>query len=84
MISLMTLNNGSSSMFSAAADNYQYIGGISAVEVIRKIFTVGYSGIIVLFFCCAVALIFFAALELWHGINPNAVLPLRDAVQFCP
>ena len=48
------------------------------MEVIRKIFTVGYSGIIVLFVCCAVALIFFAALELWHGINPNAVLPLRD------
>jgi len=48
------------------------------VEVIRKIFTVGYSGIIVLFVCGAGALIFFAALELWHGINPNAVLPLRD------
>ena len=48
------------------------------MEVIRKIFTVGYSGIIVLFVCCAVALISFVALELWHGINPGAVLPLRD------
>jgi len=48
------------------------------LKVIQKIFAVGYSGIIFLFICCAVALIFFAVLELWHGINPSEVLPLRE------
>ena len=47
------------------------------MKVIRKIFAVGYSGIIFLFICCALSLIFFASLELWHGINPSAALPLR-------
>lgn len=48
------------------------------MKVIQKIFAAGYSGIIFLFVCCAVALIFFAVLELWHGINPSEVLPLRE------
>ncbi len=48
------------------------------MKVIRKIFAVGYSGIIFLFICCALSLIFFASLELWHGINPSAALPLRE------
>lgn len=48
------------------------------MRVIRKIFTVGYSGIIFLFICCALSLIFFALLELWRGINPSEVLPLRE------
>ena len=48
------------------------------LKIIRKIFAVGYSGIIVLFILCALSLIFFAALELWHGVNPSATLPLRD------
>ena len=48
------------------------------MRVIRKLFTVGYSGIIFLFICCALSLIFFASLELWHGINPSAALPLRE------
>jgi hypothetical protein len=48
------------------------------LRIIRKIFAVGYSGIIFLFICCALSLIFFASLELWHGINPGVALPLRD------
>jgi hypothetical protein len=48
------------------------------LKVIRKVFAVGYSGIIFLFICCALSLIFFAALELWHGINPSGALPLRE------
>lgn len=48
------------------------------VKMIRKAFLVGYSFIILLFFCCALALIFFAALELWKGINPGGELPLRE------
>ena len=52
------------------------------MKIIHKIFAVGYSGIIVLFVVCAAALILFATLELWHGINPYAVLPVRDRFNF--
>ena len=48
------------------------------MQIIKKLFEFSYSAIIVLFICCAFALIFFAALELWHGLNPSAVLTLRD------
>jgi hypothetical protein len=37
---------------------------------LRKIFLVGYGGIIILFIGCALSLILFAGLELWRGINP--------------
>jgi len=47
------------------------------MEIIRKLFAVSYSAIIILFGCCGLALIVFAALELWHGLNPSEVLPLR-------
>ena len=47
------------------------------MQIIRKLFAVGYSIIIFLFICCGLALVFFAALELWHGLNPNEPLPLR-------
>jgi len=45
---------------------------------IRKVFAVGYVGTIVLFVCCGLALIVFAAMELWHGVNPAEALPLRS------
>lgn len=47
------------------------------MPIIRKLFAVSYSAIILLFVCCGLALILFAALELWHGVNPSASLPLR-------
>jgi hypothetical protein len=47
------------------------------VKTIRRVFAVGYSVITVLFAGCAVALIVFAASELWRGINPQGDLPLR-------
>jgi hypothetical protein len=47
------------------------------VQIIQKLFAVGYSVVIFLFICCGLALIFFAALELWHGLNPTELLPLR-------
>lgn len=47
------------------------------MQIIRKLFAVSYSSIIFLFICCGLALIVFAALELWHGLNPSAPLPLR-------
>ncbi|MET0647111.1 MAG: hypothetical protein ABW208_10860, partial [Pyrinomonadaceae bacterium] len=46
--------------------------------MIEKIFAVGYVGAVVLFVCCGLALIVFAAMELWHGVNPAAALPLRE------
>ena len=48
------------------------------LKVIQKIFVVGYAGIIVLFICCALALVVFAAMELWHGVNPGQALELRQ------
>jgi hypothetical protein len=48
------------------------------LKVIEKIFAVGYVGTVVLFVCCGLALIVFAAMELWHGVNPVAALPLRE------
>ena len=48
------------------------------LKIIQKIFIVGYGGIIVLFVCCALALIVFAALELWHGVNPWQAMELRE------
>lgn len=47
------------------------------MKIIQKVFTVGYAAIILLFVCCALSLIFFAALELWHGLNPAEASPLR-------
>ena len=48
-----------------------------ALQIIKKLFALSYSLIIFLFFCCGLALTFFAALELWHGLNPSEALPLR-------
>jgi hypothetical protein len=48
-----------------------------ALQIIRKLFAVSYSIIIFLFICCGLALIFFAALELWRGLNPSESLALR-------
>jgi hypothetical protein len=47
------------------------------LKVIRTVFRFGYTGIIVLFAGCALVLIVFAALELWHGINPAGTLPMQ-------
>lgn len=46
--------------------------------MIRKIFAVGYSTITILFVCCAIALIIFGVIELWHGINPTADASIRE------
>ena len=48
------------------------------MRVTQKVFAVGYVGTVILFVCCGLALIVFAALELWHGVNPVAALPLRE------
>lgn len=48
------------------------------MKIIRKVLAVGYYCVIVLFIGCAFSLIFFAVLEMWHGINPGETLPLRE------
>jgi hypothetical protein len=47
-------------------------------KIIRNVFVFGYVIIIFLLICCALALIFFAIAELWHGINPAAALDVRE------
>ena len=47
------------------------------LNLIQKVFVAGYAGTIFLFICCALALIVFAALELWHGVNPWVAVELR-------
>jgi uncharacterized membrane protein YqjE len=48
------------------------------LKVTQKVFAVGYLATVALFVCCGLALIVFAALELWHGVNPAAGLQLRE------
>ena len=48
------------------------------LKLTRIVFAIGYVSIIVLFTCCAFALIVYAAFELWHGVNPGVALPLRE------
>lgn len=53
-------------------------GGSNALRVTRKIFAAGYLSTVVMFVCCGLALLVFAALELWRGVDPSAALPLRE------
>ncbi len=52
------------------------------MQILKKLFAISYAAIILLFICCGLALIFFAALELWHGLNPSEALPLRSRFNF--
>lgn len=47
------------------------------MKSVRTVFVVGYWVIVVLFIVCALALISFATIELWHGISPAGSLELR-------
>ncbi len=42
------------------------------MEIVRKLFAAGYTAIAALFFLCALALLAFAGLELWRGVDPSA------------
>jgi hypothetical protein len=39
------------------------------VRIVRLLFAAGYSAIALLFYACGIALIVFAVLELWQGVN---------------
>jgi hypothetical protein len=60
----------------SAYHGYSNHGLRLVIDMIQKLFTVGYAIITVLFVCCAVTLITFAALELVRGINPRTILPV--------
>jgi hypothetical protein len=48
------------------------------MKVAARLFTVGYGAVSVFFWIAAVALVVFATMELWHGIDPSASLNLRE------
>jgi hypothetical protein len=48
------------------------------VKLFRYVFVVGHSVIILLFIVCAVALISFAVLELWQGVNPAGSIAVPE------
>jgi len=48
------------------------------LKLVRLLFNLGYAGIVLLFFCSGLGLSFFAAVELWRGINPLDGLPVRE------
>lgn len=47
------------------------------MRIVRQTFVLGYILIALLFFCCAASLLTFAAVELWHAVNPGGTLSLR-------
>ena len=48
------------------------------MKAIRLAFSVAYSIVAVLFFCCGVALVVFAAVELWGALALEAAMSLQD------
>jgi hypothetical protein len=46
------------------------------MKTIHRAFAIGYSGIALLFFLCALSLVVFASLELWRGIDPGRAPPM--------
>lgn len=48
------------------------------MKTIRKLFAIGYITITFLFACCALAIIVLATRELWRGIDPFSLVPLRE------
>ena len=47
------------------------------MKTILRLFAIGYTIITFLFVCCALALIVLATGELWRGIDPYSIVPLR-------
>ena len=47
---------------------------------VDKAFAVGYGGIALLFFCCALSLVAFAGAELWSGVRLRTGVPPQERV----
>ncbi len=52
----------------------------AVVNGLRKVFAIGFAGTIFLFVACALSLIVFSLLELWHAVNPGEGLALRNSI----
>lgn len=48
-----------------------------SLKNVHKVFALSYSLIVLLFLVCALALIVFGVIELWHGIDLRTPLPLK-------
>lgn len=48
------------------------------MKIVRGLFYAGYGAIVLLFLCSGLCLVYFAAIELWNGINPGQATSLRD------
>jgi hypothetical protein len=52
------------------------------LDIVRRFFIAGYWAIAILFVVCALALIVFASVELWHGIDPTHALVMTRRFDF--
>jgi hypothetical protein len=48
------------------------------LDILKTVFSIGYGSIVLLFICSGFCLVFFAAAELWTGINPTHAVSLQD------
>jgi hypothetical protein len=48
------------------------------VPALRTVFNIGYGSVVLLFLLAGFALLFFAAAELWYGVNPGRDVDVRD------
>src|SRR5687768_1433879 len=48
------------------------------MKIVQRLFAGAHVGVSLLFGGCALALIAFAAMELWQGVNPQHALPTRE------
>jgi hypothetical protein len=64
--------------FTACVQHAQDMERVWGMKIIHKIFPIGHFVISVLFICCALALISFAAFELWQGIQPGSTFSLNQ------
>lgn len=46
--------------------------------MVRILFVIGYSAVALLFAACAVALVGFAGIELWHAVDPKGDVSLQE------
>lgn len=48
------------------------------MRVVRFVLSAGYAGIVLLFLAAGFCLLFFAAVELWHGVDASHEIAIRD------
>lgn len=51
---------------------------MTVIKFSERVFALGFAVIVVLFACCAVALIAFSGIKLWHSVQPSDALTLAS------